>query len=99
MLALKKARKLIESNPTSPASKTLIELVRALDESSEFVLADIYQLDHKHFEVALEILTEWRLDRHYAKRLRLVAMSKLFNDLVEASLDGDVNCRLQPKPE
>lgn len=89
MLALKKSRKLIEANPTSPASRTLIALVQALDESSEFVLAEIYQLDHKHFEVALEILTEWRLDHHYAKRLHLVAVSKLFNDLEAASLEGD----------
>jgi hypothetical protein len=64
-------------------------MVRALDESSEFVLSDIYQLDHKHFEVALEILTEWRLDRHYARRLQLVAVSKRFNDLATAPLEGD----------
>lgn len=89
MLALKKARKLIEANPTSPASKTLINLVQSLDESSEFVLAQIYELDHKHFEVALEILTEWRLDRHYAKRLRLVATSKLFHDLADTSLEAN----------
>lgn len=76
MLALKKARKLIEANPTSDSAKTLAELVLALDNESSFVLADIYKLDYKSFEIALEILNEWRLDRYYAKKLRLVDVSQ-----------------------
>ena len=53
MLAIKKARKLIESNPTDGASKTLAELVLALETETPFNLAEIYKLDYKRFEIAL----------------------------------------------
>jgi len=75
MLAIKKARKLIEANPTDAASITLAELVLALESEASFNLAEIYKLDYKRFELALEILAEWRLDRYYAKKLRLIDVS------------------------
>jgi hypothetical protein len=75
MLAIKKARKLIETNPTDTASETLAELVLALESDTPFQLANIYELDYKRFEIALEILAEWRLDRYYAKKLRLIDVS------------------------
>ena len=68
MLAIKKARKLIEANPTDTASQTLASLVLALENDDPFTLADMYELDHKHFEIALAILSEWRMDRYYAKK-------------------------------
>jgi flagellar biosynthesis/type III secretory pathway protein FliH len=84
MLAIKKARKLIEANPTDDASKTLAELVLALETETPFNLAEIYKLDYKRFEIALEILAEWRLDRYYAKKLRLVDVSNLAKGLAAA---------------
>ena len=84
MLAIKKARKLIEAKPTDEASVTLANLVLALETEGPFTLADIYKLDYKHFEIALEILAEWRLDRYYAKKLRLVDVSNLAKGLGDA---------------
>lgn len=84
MLAIKKARKLIEANPTDDASKTLAELVLALETETPFNLAEIYKLDYKRFDIALEILAEWRLDRYYAKKLRLVDVSNLAKGLAAA---------------
>ncbi|MGB4059094.1 MAG: hypothetical protein WBK26_02670 [Burkholderiaceae bacterium] len=84
MLAIKKARKLIEANPTDDASKTLAELVLALETETPFNLAEIYKLDYKRFDIALEILAEWRLDRYYAKKLRLVDVSNLAKGLAKA---------------
>ncbi len=81
MLALKKARKLIEADPTDAASKTLADLVLALETETPFLLAEIYKLEYKHFESALEILAEWRLDRYYAKKHRLVDVSTLAKGL------------------
>jgi hypothetical protein len=74
MLAIKKARKLIEANPTDSASQILASLVLALENDGAFTLADIYELDHKHFEIALEILSEWRMDRYYAKKASIAFM-------------------------
>lgn len=81
MLAIKKARKLIEDKPSHSASKTLADLVLALEGETPFQLYQIYDLDYKHFELALEILEEWRMDRYYAKKLRLVDASTVAHSL------------------
>lgn len=84
MLAIKKARKLIENNPSDPAAQIIARLVLALESASSISVAQLYQLDDKRFELALEILDEWRLDRHYASKLRLLDSSNLAQEL-EAS--------------
>jgi len=47
-------------------------------------VAQLYQLDDKRFELALEILDEWRLDRHYASKLRLLDTSTLAQEMESA---------------
>jgi hypothetical protein len=84
MLAIKKARKLIEANPADAASKTLADLVLALESETPFQLADISELDYQRFEIALEILAEWRMDRYYAKKLRLVDVSTMAKNISTA---------------
>lgn len=81
MLAIKKARKLIEANPGSDASKALAALVVALETESAFNLGTLYALGDKPFQLALEILAEWRLDRHYAKKARLLDASTYVQQL------------------
>lgn len=75
MLSIKKARKIIETKPTEPTAQTLARLVLSLENELEFPLKELYALDYKHFELALDILKEWRLDRYYAKKLRLIDAS------------------------
>jgi hypothetical protein len=75
MLAIKKARKLIETNPADPSSRIIAELVLALQSETSISVAQLYKLDNKQFELALEILDEWRLDRHYASKLLLIDTS------------------------
>lgn len=75
MRALKKARKLIEKSPTSPAAVTLSSLVVALESETPFALAELYTLDYDDFQLALELLSEWRLDRYYTSKLRLLDLS------------------------
>ena len=81
MLAIKKARKLIEADPGDPGMQTIAALVLALESESSISVAPLYKLDNKHFELALDILSEWRLDRHYASKLRLVDSSTLVQAL------------------
>jgi hypothetical protein len=76
MLAIKKARKFIESKPEESASRTLADLVQSLEHDTAFSLGQLYELDYKRFELALEIMTEWRLDRHYASKARLIEVSQ-----------------------
>ncbi len=71
MLGIKKARKLIASEPNSQASKTLSNLVYSLESDENFNLSELYTLDIKMFTLAMDILQEWRLDRYYAGKSKL----------------------------
>ena len=83
MLAIKKARKLIETNPDEAAAQIIAALVLALESETSISVSQLYKLDDKRFELALEILNEWRLDRHYASKLRLLDSSSMVQSLRE----------------
>ncbi|MEJ8821568.1 hypothetical protein WKW80_05900 [Variovorax humicola] len=80
MNAIKKAREIIMADPTSDTARTLSSLVVALETESVFPLAKLYELDLKDFAVAIEILDEWRLDRYYARKGKLLDVSYLVNN-------------------
>ena len=80
MRAIKEARKLIEKNPDSDAARILSRLVLALEAEGDFYIADIYQLNYHHFKLALEILQEWRIDRHFASKTKLFDASRQLAD-------------------
>jgi flagellar biosynthesis/type III secretory pathway protein FliH len=71
MRAIKEARHLIEKSPHDESAQILARLVLALETEVNFAIADIYKLNRKDFELALNILQEWRLDRYYAGKARL----------------------------
>lgn len=75
MRALKQARKLIEKKPESQAAHALSTLVVALESETPFALQSLYQLDYDDFELALDVLKEWRLDRYYSSKVRLLDLS------------------------
>lgn len=75
MRAIKEARKYIERKPDDSNAKTLSRLVLALESEAQFPITDLYLLDFDKFKLALEILDEWRLDRHYASKARLFDVS------------------------
>lgn len=98
MLAIKKARKLIAENPTSTASQTLADLVLALESQKSYPLHALYELDMKRFELALEILKEWRLDRYYASKLRLLDASAQALDLAKPLPAAGASPSTEPAP-
>ena len=81
MNAIKQVRKYLEQNPTRKSSYFLADLVEALGEERDIPLRDLYELDHEAFELAIELIKDWRLDRYYAARIRLF-------DVVLAGLPG-----------
>jgi hypothetical protein len=87
MLALKKARKLIEKQPDSATAKTLSALVVALETDKPFVLGELYRLGYDDFGLALELMTEWRLDRYYASKGRLLDLSVQVEEMPTAAGD------------
>ena len=42
---------------------------------STFELVTLYDLDYKSFQLAMDILKEWRLDRYYASKSKLYDLS------------------------
>jgi hypothetical protein len=81
MLAIKKARKLIESSPDSDAASALSSLIIALESEKEFSLKAVYQLGLAEFELAMDVLKEWRLDRYYMSKARLLDASLLIEQI------------------
>jgi len=71
MNAIKQIRKFLEADPESEAAKILARLSAALAEEREFSLGELYRLDYDAFNLAIELLKDWRLDRYYAARIRL----------------------------
>ena len=76
MRAMKQARKRIEKAPDAPASQALARLVLALEGQQGFDVKELYELDFDAFQLALELLEEWRLDRFFSARFRLMDASQ-----------------------
>lgn len=81
MRALKQARKRIERDPHSPAAERLSRLVLALEGDTGFDLKALYELDYDDFQLALEVLQEWRLDRYFSAKFRLMDASLAAHEL------------------
>jgi len=84
MRAFKKIRRLIETDPLSPEARVLAALVTALESDSAFAVKDLYTLDEKHFDMAIELLTDWRLDRYYLGKAKVFDMALQAQDVQAA---------------
>ena len=42
---------------------------------SAFSITEIYSLGYEDFDLALQILQEWRIDRYYASKVKLLDLS------------------------
>ena len=87
MKALKKARKLIETSPESSEARILSALVVALESEAPFALNDLYKLNYDDFELALDLLKEWRLDRYYMSKVRLLDLSVQLESMGQPAAD------------
>ena len=65
MRAIKKAKKLIEQNANSAVGLTFSKLILSLESDIEFSVSDLYSLDTAEFDLAIEVLRDWRIDRFY----------------------------------
>jgi hypothetical protein len=72
MNAIKKVRRYMQAHPRSEASRVLAHLAACLADERAFPLAELYGLDMEAFDLAIELMRDWRLDRYYAARLKLL---------------------------
>lgn len=93
MNAIKQIRRYLEADPEGHSAQTLARLVTALVEQKEFPLAELYELDMRAFELAIELLKDWRLDRYYAARVKLfdVATTQVLRSDAVAAAPADLS--------
>ena len=75
MNEIKKARRVIEANPSSAEAKKLAALVRSLESGEPFALSELYELNYENFNLGIEVLKEWRLDRYFTGKAKLHDLS------------------------
>lgn len=71
MNILKKLEKRLLKDLNDPACQVFRRLVKALCSEGNFKLAEIYELNYDDFELSLEIIKDWRLDRYTKTKERL----------------------------
>lgn len=85
MNAMKEAAKLIAFNPQAQHSLTLGDLIIALEAGESFALDRLYALDLEAFNLGVKIIEEWRIDRYYARRGKLLDMAVAARELMAQS--------------
>jgi hypothetical protein len=71
MNAIKEVRRYLLKHPGTPSAKILARMTAAVAEEAVFPLGDLYKLDGESFDLAIELLRDWRLNRYYASRIKL----------------------------
>ena len=88
MRVFKKIRRLIENDPLSQEAQVLAALVTALEGDTNFSVKDLYSLDEKHFDMAIELLSDWRLDRYYLGKAKVFDLALQAKDVQAAKAKG-----------
>jgi hypothetical protein len=69
--AIQQLRRYVVEHSGSPAAEALARLSQAVAKEDKLALSDLYSLDWDSFELAIEVLRDWRIDRHYAAQTDL----------------------------
>jgi len=80
MCAIRKLEEYLRSNATPAASRELQRLLDALKEEKEFPLSSLYAIDYEAFELAVEAMRDWRIDRYYAGDPSITGRSPASNE-------------------
>ena len=73
MYAIRKLEEYVRWSATPAASRELQRLLDALKEEKEFPLSSLYAIDYEAFELAVEAMRDWRIDRYYAGNVSIVS--------------------------
>jgi len=88
MRSIKKARLMIEADPLSQGAQVFSSLVSSLESDSHFDVISLYALDLKHFDLAMNVLKDWRVDRYY------MGKAKFFDIAMQAK---ELHAQAEPK--
>lgn len=73
MRAIKKARKIIENDPNSEEAQAFTSLILSLETDADFSLKKMYNLSMNDFELMIEVMKDWRLDRYYEGKAKAIS--------------------------
>lgn len=73
MFAIQRLQDYLQSSASPAAARELNRLLDALRQEKEFPLSSLYEIDYEAFELAMEALRDWRIDRYYAGPSAVVA--------------------------
>ncbi len=77
---IKKAARYIYKNPTAPGAKALTDLAVAIENGAAYSLGELNELNHEEFELAIGMIKDWRVDRHYLSKLRMLEIAEMDMD-------------------
>jgi hypothetical protein len=83
MRSIKKVKKIIEANPKSEIAQTFAKLILSLETEQAFPMQSLYALNTAEFDLAIELLRDWRLDRFYIGKAKVFDASFHASHLLE----------------
>ena len=70
MRAIKKVLLVIAENPQEQSAQIFSRLILSLREEVDFAMKDLYLMNSHDFQLAMDILQEWKIDRYYMGKAR-----------------------------
>lgn len=87
MNAAKRIKKLMDAGADPQQLETLKQLVLALQLKQPYELHRLYDIDYPFFQIAMQLLEDWRLGHHIDARSKLV--ERLFGEYPELMLPSE----------
>lgn len=84
MRAIKQVRRLIQADPTSAAAQAFSDLILALESEADSPIKGLYQLSPNDFDLAMQLLKDWRLDRFYEGKAKAFDVAYQVHDLKQS---------------
>ena len=85
MRAIKQARRLIQADPTTAAAQALSDLILALEAEATSPIKGLYQLSPNDFDLAIQLLKDWRLDRFYEGKAKAFDVAYQAQDIKQSA--------------
>ena len=81
MRAIKKVKKIIDHSPESTTGLVYSRLILALESEEDFLIKELYKLNAHDFELAIELMKDWRVDRFYIGKAKAFDVATHASDL------------------
>ncbi len=97
MNAAKRIKKLMDAGADPQQLETLKHLALALQLQQPYELHRLYEIDYPFFEIAIQLLQDWRLGHHIDARSKLI--ERLFGEYPELMLPSEAEQHPELQPE